>query len=226
MTTVIRQAAPAAAFPTPMRIALALCCLLVAPFAAAQTTHNVAVRSFEFDPASLEIRPGDTVVWTNEEGRHNVGERETGSMPDGFGNEPSSDTWSYSFTFDEVGDYLYQCDPHSGFMQGEVLVRPGVANEPFPVAVGALRLSAPAPNPTVAVARLDVTAGSGGPATVVAYDMLGRRVATLFDGPLVAGRSVPVTLDAAALGLPAGAYIVRATAGGARVVRSVVVVGR
>ena len=209
-----------------MRIALTLCCLLLAPAAVAQTTHQVTVRNLEFVPASLEVRPGDTVEWTNEAGFHNVAARAPGSMPAGFGNDPAGPGWTYSFTFEEVGDFLYLCGVHPSQMLGEILVRSGVANEAAPVAAGALRLSAPAPNPAITAARFDVTAGSDGRARVVAYDLLGRPVATLFDGLLVAGRPVPVTLDAAALGLPAGAYVVRATAGGARVVRSVVVVGR
>ena len=210
-----------------MRTALALCCLLAAaPAAAAQTTHQVAVRSFEFDPASLTIEPGDTVVWTNEEGRHNVNDRTPGSMPEGFGNAPSLELWTYSFTFDAVGDYLYQCDPHAGFMQGEVLVRSGLAAEDAPLAAGALRLSAPSPNPTAVTARFDVVAGSSGPADVVAYDLLGRRVAVLWTGTLAAGQRVPLALNAGVLGLPAGQYFIRAQAGAARAVRAVVVAGR
>jgi plastocyanin len=209
-----------------MRIAFALSFLMAAPLAAAQTTHQVTVRSFEFDPASLEIQPGDTVEWTNEGGRHNVAEREPNSMPDGFGNEPSGEAWTYSFTFEEVGDYRYQCDPHAGLMQGEVFVRSVLSNEGGPLAAGALRLSSPVPNPTVASTRFSLTSGSDGRAEVTAYDLLGRRVATLFRGPVVAGRPVSVSLDAAALGLPAGAYVVRAEAGAARVVRKVAIVGR
>lgn len=29
--------------------------------------HRVAIRAFTFEPAILEVRPGDTVIWTNED---------------------------------------------------------------------------------------------------------------------------------------------------------------
>ena len=214
-----------------MRTALVLLALLFAPaafapVALAQTTHQVAVRSFEFDPASLEIRPGDTVVWTNEGGRHNVNEREPGSMPEGFGTEPSSELWTYSFTFDSVGDYRYQCDPHAGLMQGEVFVRSVLSSEERPLAAGELLLSTPVPNPAASRSAFSLVSGSDARVEVAAYDLLGRRVAVLWSGRVAAGRETPLALDAGALGLPAGQYIVRAQANGASAIRAIVVVGR
>jgi hypothetical protein len=57
--------------------------------------------------------------------------------------------------------------------------------------------------------------------TVEAFDALGRRVATVHDGPLAAG-SHTLVLDASAL--PAGVYVVRAAAGTDVVARTVPVV--
>jgi plastocyanin len=88
-----------------------------------QTTHTVTVSNFQFDPAVLTISPGDEVVWTNTEGLHNVDGSEA-SFPDNpvaFGNELSSDMWTYSFTFDIEGTYDYRCAQHT-FMEGTVIV--------------------------------------------------------------------------------------------------------
>lgn len=68
-----------------------------------------------------------------------------------------------------------------------------------------------APNPVAAHAAVTLTLDHGADVTVAVYDALGRRVATLADGVLAAG---PHPLDLDAAGLPAGAYLVRATGDG------------
>lgn len=81
----------------------------------AQTTHSVSVSSNVFTPSSLTIEVGDIVEWTNMGGVHNAnGSTATfPSNPEGFNSGPASGTaWTYSFTFNTVGDYDYQCDPH------------------------------------------------------------------------------------------------------------------
>ncbi len=94
---------------------------------------TVEVSSNMFTPANITIFVGETVEWNNVGGNHNV----NGTLatypnnPEGFGNGPAStDAWSYSFTFTEVGVYDYQCDPHVGFgMVGTVTVIPVPAND-------------------------------------------------------------------------------------------------
>ena len=78
-------------------------------------------------------------------------------------------------------------------------------------AVGRLTLSVPHPNPAAARAALTLTMGRAGPVEVAAYDVRGRRVATLHEGPLPAGSHV-LALEGRAL--PSGTYFIRATAGG------------
>jgi hypothetical protein len=58
-------------------------------------------------------------------------------------------------------------------------------------------------------ATLDVTAREAQAVTVAVYDVLGRRVATLFDGPVEASRTE--RLRFAARGLASGVYVVRVT---------------
>ncbi|HLA62817.1 MAG TPA: TonB family protein [Rhodothermales bacterium] len=72
----------------------------------------------------------------------------------------------------------------------------------------AYSLSAPVPNPARDHARVILTLDRGEEVAVAVYDALGRRVATLHDGPLTAGAHA-FTLDAHALA--SGTYVVRAT---------------
>jgi hypothetical protein len=79
-----------------------------------------------------------------------------------------------------------------------------------PEATAALRLAGP--NPFRTRTALVVRASAPGPVRVVAYDVLGREVAVLYDGVMGAEEvRVPFEADA----LPAGAYVVRMTGAGA-----------
>ena len=86
--------------------------------AARAATHNVTVSSYQFDPPVLTIAPGDTVVWTNVEGFHDV------VAGDGSFAGPLGAGWTYSRTFGEVGTFDYYCSPHLSFgMAGTIIVR-------------------------------------------------------------------------------------------------------
>ncbi|MEM9259586.1 MAG: lamin tail domain-containing protein, partial [Bacteroidota bacterium] len=109
-----------------MRIATLLLCLLVSCQLTAQTNHSVAVTSNVFTPDNLTIQVGDTVTWTNTEGRHNVNgqQNEYPNNPEGFFSGPAAmPTWTYQFVFNTTGTYDYQCDPHVNFgMTGKIVV--------------------------------------------------------------------------------------------------------
>lgn len=68
-------------------------------------------------------------------------------------------------------------------------------------------LAAPSPNPAREVAHVLLSLQRPQAVRVDVFDVRGRRVATLHDGPLAAGQT-PLALDAAAL--PAGLYVIRA----------------
>jgi len=90
-----------------------------------QSTWEVNVSNFSFNPPNLTIEQGDQVVWTNTGGTHNVnGTTATfPSNPVSFGNSVQGAPWEYSFTFEVLGQYNYQCDPHAGLnMVGTVTV--------------------------------------------------------------------------------------------------------
>jgi len=97
---------------------LAVCALLfLNPIGAqGQSSHNVDVTNNVFTPKNLTINVGDTVVWINKQGFHNVnGTKGTyPSNPESFGNSTGRD-WTFSHVFTSTGNYDYQCDPHINY---------------------------------------------------------------------------------------------------------------
>lgn len=90
----------------------------------AQQAHHIAVENAFFEPDSLAIEPGDTVIWTNTSGFHNVNGTQEAypSNPESFGNSTGRD-WTYSFVFTTPGTYNYHCDPHQSLgMTGKIMV--------------------------------------------------------------------------------------------------------
>lgn len=93
-------------------------------FSMSATVHNVATAGLTFSPSSITITAGDTVVWTNTGGSHNVNGTQTTypSNPASFGNSIGGG-WTYQFQFTLPGTYDYRCDPHFSLgMTGQVVV--------------------------------------------------------------------------------------------------------
>ena len=65
------------------------------------------------------------------------------------------------------------------------------------------------PNPVAAQATVELAVREAQPVRLDLYDLLGRRVATLHDGPLLAGQTKRLTLNAGRLELPSGTYFLR-----------------
>lgn len=102
----------------------------------AQTTHNVTVSNYTFNPAQLTINAGDKVIWTNTLGSHNVnGTQATfATNPESFGNNVGSG-WTYEYVFNTPGTYSYQCDPHAAMgMKGSITVN-GSAQENYKLTI-------------------------------------------------------------------------------------------
>lgn len=85
------------------------------------------------------------------------------------------------------------------------VIFPGLAGEGSPSAAGA-GLFLAGPNPTSANARLQVRTPVAEQVSVAAYNMLGQRVATLFEGAVIGQQDVTLTTT----NLPAGSYFIRA----------------
>lgn len=78
----------------------------------APATYNVTIQNFTFSPASLTVKKGDIVIWTNKD--------PMGHTVTGNNGSPSSQVLStngtYSYTFNSVGTFAYHCSIHPSMM--------------------------------------------------------------------------------------------------------------
>jgi plastocyanin len=82
-------------------------------------TDAVEITDFAFSPATIKVKKGTTVKWTNKDSvAHTVTAKDTSKGPD---SELLDQGESYSFTFNEVGTFEYFCKPHPN-MQAKVIV--------------------------------------------------------------------------------------------------------
>ena len=92
------------------------------PSSAAIVNVTVGGGDLTFDPATVVIHQGDTVVWTNAGGTHDVR-----ADDNSFFNAASGTAWTFSRTFTAVGTVPYYCDIHGGpggiGMSGTVVVQ-------------------------------------------------------------------------------------------------------
>ena len=81
-------------------------------------TVRVRMAQLTFEPAQLEVRPGTTVVWTNDAPLPHTVTADSAGFDSGLLN--TGQTWGYTFT--RAGVHRYHCTPHP-FMKGTVTVR-------------------------------------------------------------------------------------------------------
>ena len=84
------------------------------PGAPVSGVTEVAVQDNKFSPNSIEIAPGATVTWTWE------GKHDHNVYGDGL-ESPVQQTGTYQHTFEDSGQYDYECTLHPG-MKGRVVV--------------------------------------------------------------------------------------------------------
>jgi plastocyanin len=79
---------------------------------------TVSIKGGKFNPASVNIKAGDTVTWENgDDSDHTV------TASDGSNNSWNNEKGgSYSFTFKKAGKYAYSCGLHPR-MKGVVVVQ-------------------------------------------------------------------------------------------------------
>jgi plastocyanin len=80
-------------------------------------TEVEMVKSYRFDPKTIEIEAGDTVTWTNEDNFTHTVEVE------GQEDHKVEQGESVEITFDKPGTYDYVCTLHSQDMDGTVIVK-------------------------------------------------------------------------------------------------------
>lgn len=81
----------------------------------APKTVNISIKNFSFNPATLNIKKGDTVVWVNND---SVPHQIAGGS---FQGNPMSNGQSFSFTFTSTGTFDYRCQIHPS-MTGKIVV--------------------------------------------------------------------------------------------------------
>ncbi len=95
-------------------------------WAQSDTVIVEALPDNSFSPSEIIIKSGQTVLWKNVGGFHNVNGAQNSypGNPESFSNgEASNDNWEFAFTFDKPGFYQYRCDPHFNLgMVGEITV--------------------------------------------------------------------------------------------------------
>ncbi|MBC7582052.1 cupredoxin family copper-binding protein [Aeromicrobium sp.] len=83
------------------------------------TSKSIEIKSYAFNPASITVKKGTRVTWTNQDAvKHNVVTDTEGKGPNG---ELLAKGESFSYTFDEVGTFNYHCTPHP-YMKAKVTV--------------------------------------------------------------------------------------------------------
>lgn len=90
-------------------------------------THAVPIRQYAYQPATMTIRVGDTVTWTNEDqAPHDV---VTSAGPAALQSPMLETGQSWTYTFTVAGTYSYYCSIHPD-MRAQITVLPEDTPEP------------------------------------------------------------------------------------------------
>jgi plastocyanin len=81
---------------------------------------KVSIHDMKFDPATVTIAVGDTVVWTNNSGMFHTVVPDNHSFPSSGNIGRNGGTYSHTFT--TAGSIPYHCEIHA-FMKGTVTVK-------------------------------------------------------------------------------------------------------
>lgn len=81
---------------------------------------TVSIKGFAFAPASLEVKVGDTVTWTNNDSPAHTVSSDDGVTP-AFDTGDLKPGTTGTVTFGKAGTYAYHCNIHSS-MHGTIVV--------------------------------------------------------------------------------------------------------
>ena len=99
-----------------MRPAILALALLALPALAAAATHTVTIEGMQFQPASVTVKSGDTVVWQNKDVVPH-----TATAAGKFDSKNLDGGQRWTWTAGAKGRYDYICTYHPG-MKGTVVV--------------------------------------------------------------------------------------------------------
>jgi len=80
---------------------------------------DIAISNYTFVPASLTVKVGTTVKWTNKDNVIHTVEAADNS----WGSKDLNQGDSFSFTFNQAGAFAYRCTQHP-LMKGTIVVAP------------------------------------------------------------------------------------------------------
>ena len=81
-------------------------------------TYNIEINNFKFVESNLQIKKGDTVIWTNYDSvQHTV----TSDIGSELNSELFGKNKTYTHTFNNIGTYNYHCIPHP-MMKATIIV--------------------------------------------------------------------------------------------------------
>jgi amicyanin len=128
--------------------------LLLAPGQASAASYRVAMQGYAFAPASLTVRVGDAVTWTNgDTAPHDV---KTTSGPVAIHSPMLNKGQSWTYTFTTAGSYGYYCTVHPD-MTARITVLPEPTPTPTPTShhheTGTSHETMPMPTRTASATR-------------------------------------------------------------------------
>jgi plastocyanin len=83
------------------------------PGAASGVTHTVTMDGTTFKPASMTIKLGDAVVWTNEDPFPHTATATATTAAPAFDSKPLAPGGRFTFKPTAKGDYPYKCTLHT-----------------------------------------------------------------------------------------------------------------
>jgi plastocyanin len=83
-----------------------------------EAANKVSIANFAFSPATLTVKKGTTVTWTNNDSTTHTVTADSGNGPNSEQLAPGK---TYDFTFNTVGTFNYHCSIHTS-MHGTVTV--------------------------------------------------------------------------------------------------------
>ncbi|MER6123274.1 plastocyanin/azurin family copper-binding protein [Streptomyces sp. NPDC001795] len=89
------------------------------PAGAPVASDSVAIKNFAFAPASITVKVGTTVTWTNQDTDAHTVTSQNNAGP--LNSQPMNTRQSFSYTFTTPGTYSYLCTIHP-FMTATVTV--------------------------------------------------------------------------------------------------------
>lgn len=110
---------------------------IICQFGIAQTLHTVTMVNYEFQPSTMTIMQGDTVMWVNQASlqQHTTTSGSNCSNSGLWNSGLLSPGETFMYVFDSTGTFPYFCIPHCALgMTGTITVDPfgtGIARQPI-----------------------------------------------------------------------------------------------